>query len=120
MGARIFKWEAIDDRNINIATRFYGNFKATLAEACPGLSNYKKVSFDSNWPYELDVNSSVILPNDDAYEIQKLVPYGKRFSDFSTSISLKVDLSQINGSLQYRTFDISHEFPELPDSGGIK
>jgi len=120
MGARIFKWEVIDDRNIIIATRFYGNFKATLAKACPGLSKYKKVSFDSNWPYELDVNSSVILPNDDAYEIQQLVPYGKRFSDFSTSISLKVDLLQINGSLQYRTFDISHEFPELPDSGGIK
>lgn len=78
MGARIFAWKAVDDRNIIITTRFYGSFKATLAEVCPGLSKYRKLSFDANWPYELDVNSSVILPNNDAYKIQKLVPYGKK------------------------------------------
>lgn len=82
MGARIFDWKVIDERTIIIMTRFYGSFKATLAEDHHELSDYKKkLRFTSNWPYELDENSSVILPNKEV-KIQGLVPYNTKHRNF--------------------------------------
>ena len=77
-GARIFRWKAIDDRNIIIMTYFYGNFKATLAEDSPKFSAKEIIGVEAQWPYELDEHSSILLSNGDKCRIEKLVPYSKK------------------------------------------